>query len=412
MADNIPGGDIISRWLITTKDAEAALSRGVGLVTGFVTKINSALLSASQFMGTLGRGMTNLSRSFGILSASIFLPLTLGFKDFADKNQIAREKIKELWAELQKVPPFSAAAKQLQQQIQYYANMERSTRSAAVAQGQLSQAFMTLKNTIEQLVVGVIIPYVPRIQSIVNNSIVWIQANRALATTFLGIALKVGAVAAGLAILLKVGGEFFKLFSVGLKVIAFFASPIGLLVGAVAALAYVFRGPIMEALTPLIPKLKELWDSWREGSLTTRRALDELSVVITDFFLNLTGTNLDQWKIFWDGVVFVVDGVSKDIINLINRMKAAIKGFFDSFNLKNFLGFAAGPVGGLARVGLGVGAGLGGLPALQNLAGTLPSQAAGAPVININGMIDNTFVSELQRLVQESYGRILRQAFQ
>src|SRR3990167_7800510 len=155
MADNIPGGDIISRWLITTKDAEAALSRGVGLVTGFVTKINSALLSASQFMGTLGRGMTNLSRSFGILSASIFLPLTLGFKDFADKNQIAREKIKELWAELQKVPPFSAAAKQLQQQIQYYANMERSTRSAAVAQGQLSQAFMTLKNTIEQLVVGV-----------------------------------------------------------------------------------------------------------------------------------------------------------------------------------------------------------------------------------------------------------------
>ena len=401
MADNIPGGDIISRWLITTKDAEAALSRGVGLVTGFVAKVNGALLSAADGFTRLGGRMTMISRSFGILSASIFLPLTLGFKDFADKNQLAREKIKELWDELQKVPPFSAAAKQLQQQIQYYANMERSTRSAAVAQGQLSQAFMTLKNTIEQLVVDVIIPYVPRIQQIVKDSIVWIQANRALATTFLGIALKVGAVAAGLAILLKVGGELFKLFGVGLRVIAFFATPIGAVLLALGVLVYYFRGPILKAIEPVLPKLKELWDSFRDGSLTVEKAVAEIKAIIADLFSYITGTDSKTWEFFWDNIYQTAVGTLDKIVRAIDVTKNAITGFQDFIN--RGAGFLTRNVNAIASTFTPI-------PSF-NVSGPAPVQAAG-PNIIINGLADQQFINTLNRLMDRSNERVVRRAFE
>jgi len=341
MAARINAGQIIAQFVITTEKATAGARKAVGIVTNMQRRVLASMVSISQGLDRVGGRMVEQAERFTFLAGALLGGITLGFKDFANKNEEARSKIKELSEQIKAVPLVQFAKKQaMQAEITRLLMVEQQTRKAAQANKVLTKAFTAVKFEVTKTIAEAILPYVRTIVQAVKTGIAWLEANRETVKTFVVLAAKAGLLFAALAPVFAIGGKLIRVF-------ALMASPVGLIGGALFLLYKTVEFLFGPAIKNLIVDLVELWKQFREGLISASALGSALVDILFKAFKSAADsllTRVDQFL----GNDFVDSMLKNGLFDAlkdnkkINEMADAFTSFFKSALeqvFKNLSGF-------------------------------------------------------------------------
>ncbi len=321
--EKIVAGEVIARFVVDMKKWNPSLKKARAAMSDAMANIKKSITAAGDSLDQLAGKLDKAAGDMGMLAGAIFVPIIASMKSFAEKNEEAKTKLSELRKELETVPQFDFVKRnQIQAQMAQLQQVTRETGRARFMQDRLVNSFQTLYFEIGKLLWEALGPYVQKIIEMVKMSILWINTNKEFVKQIAIVIAKFGALMAVLAPVMAIGGKLTAMVVLGIKILTLLLSPLGLIIAVFTGIYLLFKDQINPVISEHLEVLKQLWEQWKTGAISTQEAIGKLGEILLSFVnetLKAVGAKINatvnEWTSGWmnklveDGFYYILRGL-------------------------------------------------------------------------------------------------------